>query len=165
MTDCLSHDQLVDLLSVVDRPVSITLDHLASCPACREELAALEQVRELLRADLTLPAEFIDGVMGRIDEAAERAGITAGSVPAPAGDVAAHQRSPWKGRVQGAAASALAIVLSGVAAAVVLAAAGSSAPAGMDFTPAALLAGFLVGGGLAVQQLLSNDSENHRLMS
>lgn len=156
MTDCIRRDQLVDLLSVLDAPARASVDHLSSCPACRSELAALEQVRGLLRAEQPVPTEFVDSVMDRVEAAGMPTPDASRGVQAIVSDGVAEQQSRWASRIQAAGSSVLAAVSSGLAVAVVLLAAGSSTPAGIDHSPVALIAGGLFGCGLAVQQFVSS---------
>lgn len=157
MTDCISRDQLADLLSVLDHPATVTLDHLTSCPSCRDELAALEQVRGLLRTDQPVPTEFVDSVMQRIEVAGARI-PDAGEVQPYVSEPVVEQQSRWIAGVQAAGRRGFAAVSSGLAVAVVLIAASNSAPAGIDYSPVALLAGILFGCGLAVHEFLRDQT-------
>jgi anti-sigma factor RsiW len=133
MTDCISRDRLVDLLAAMDEPAAGILDHLVSCTECRAEVASLDRVREMIGTDDPLPAGFVDHIMHRIE---------ASSAPA-------SLRRP----VRPAISTALVASLSGVAACVVLLAAGTSAGPGVGLTPLSLFMGLAAGAGLTAYDL------------
>jgi anti-sigma factor RsiW len=137
MTDCIFRDRLVDLLSALDAPAAGILDHLVSCTECRAEVASLDRVREMIGTGDPLPAGFVDHIMHRIE---------ASSAPAGAPD---SLRPP----VRPAISTALVALLSGVAASVVLLAAGTAAGPGVGLTPLSLLMGLAAGAGLTAYDL------------
>jgi anti-sigma factor RsiW len=128
MSDCITREDLVDLISVFDRPVLTSLDHLTSCEGCRAEVASLEQVRGLLRSDADLPAGFVDRVMTQIEKAAVAERGSDVQIPAY-GVNAARTASPRKSpaRFGSVLSTVFTAVLSGVAVSVTLVAGTSGA--------------------------------------
>lgn len=150
MTDCISRDRLVDLLSVIDEPAVPVLDHLASCTECRVEVASIERVRELIGAEQPLPAGFVDHIMHRIEATVPDSTMSAADSRSPTKEVL-ERHSP-KSRVPFGLNTALVALLAGVAACVVLMAMTSAAPAA-EVTPLSLVMTLLAGTGLTAYQL------------
>jgi anti-sigma factor RsiW len=104
-------------------------DHLASCPLCRQQLAAVRTTRALLAAlpPEPMPAEVAD----RLDAALAGAAGTPTVVPLPP-----ERRNRWFGRPSGAGLAAAAVVLFFLGAVVIgvtsRGGGGDTAPGGAD---------------------------------
>jgi hypothetical protein len=158
MTDCISRDRLVDLLPALGQPAAKTLDHLASCTACRAEIASLDRVRELIGAEEPLPAGFVDHVMHRLEESSTPdLAVNAADLP-----VSTHEKTPrlsLRGPVRPAFSTVLVALLSGVAACVVLVASVTPPGPGVGLTPLSLFMGVVAGAGLTAYDLARSRDE------
>jgi hypothetical protein len=160
MTECVSRERLVELLSSLDHPALPTLDHLTSCATCRGEITSLQQLRGLLRPDERLPAGFVDRVMVHIEQEAANERVPA--VAVPTNYSTGPDQVPILPRKRGGGwrsvvGTALVALMSGAAASVVLSAGPpvsvgypAVTPAATDFSVSfSLLVGLLAAAGFA----------------
>lgn len=154
MTDCISQDRIVDLVVAVQRPVLEALDHVASCPKCRAEIAALDRLGDMFGMPQPLPPGFVDRVLGEMEATQYRE---------PAADSLAGSEVPlgsWRRfSVWRPSANALTTMVvaaaSGLAACTVLIGSGTASGSSVAVTPLSVLLGLGVGAGLAAYDLLT----------